>query len=155
MESGKSRGHIVGCSTPEFPSRSYILNNPTLFMSKDQTEPLRTVRAGGGVCARDDECGLSAGNAGNTAAAENDRGAVDVGSHCSNAGVCVCGSSLTGPHCRVRHVVGLCCSWFCSVIGWLRFMIGFSLWFALYNCNSVISLFFVRFLPYLLGICRL
>lgn len=72
----------VGCSTPERPTRKFIVAHADKYKRQDDEHPLRGVPVGNGNCHSLEDCGgLERGR-------------------CTPGHVCECRPGLTGPHCK-------------------------------------------------------
>jgi beta-glucanase (GH16 family) len=82
--------HKVGCSTPERPTRKFIVANEKLYKTEADAHPLKGVPQGLGRCDPKVDASSSSGP---EACGGKHRG------RCTNGHVCECQPGWTGPHC--------------------------------------------------------
>lgn len=125
--------HTMGCDPPEYPTREYIKGHEYRYMRQppfgyEDKHPLRDVKAGGGKCEVDNDCGcnitITASDSSSPFEAEQQSNGDEATSKCSSgrgqcvingaAGrffgqgptrICKCNVGFTGPNClAIDHI---------------------------------------------------
>lgn len=125
--------HTMGCDPPEYPTREYIKGHEYRYMRQppfvhEDKHPLRDVKAGGGKCEVDNDCGcnitITASDSSGPFEAEQQSDGDETTSKCSSGRgqcvingaaarffgqgptrICKCNEGFTGPNClAIDHI---------------------------------------------------
>lgn len=110
----------VGCNPEQYPTTRFINGHKERYMKPFDAEPLKKVKAGGGVCRQDSDCGgdihssssSKQGSKQSSSSSSSDRAGTSTSTStstitgtgtCGVLGRCSCDEDWTGPNCLVPN----------------------------------------------------